>query len=196
MLAEPVGAATVERFLDAVLDDGDLSCVRHYRLGAIADCRTLRGAPVLDVWRERITRYPDSLAVAVVEASLHPGRFPGWRAREALAERGDTIAVQPLLSAVARGVFVALLAVNRIFQPHPQAQWQEQTLTRLQRQPAGFRASPEEMWHTELQSALGYAEALVHDTLDLAEQLLGQPFTATRAALEERRRSVEPPPAN
>jgi len=119
---------TVERFLDAVLNDSDLDPVKHYRLAAIGNARALRGARTLDTWRERLATYPDALVVALVEAALHPDRFPGWTARQALAERGDTIAVHSLLTTVAQGIFSAVLAINRIFQPHQLPKWQRRLL--------------------------------------------------------------------
>ena len=49
---------TVERFLDAVLNDSDLDPVKHYRLAAIGSGRALRGARTLDTWREPARHLP------------------------------------------------------------------------------------------------------------------------------------------
>jgi len=49
---------TVERFLDAVLNDSDLDPVKHYRLAAIGTARALRGARTVDTWRERARHVP------------------------------------------------------------------------------------------------------------------------------------------
>jgi hypothetical protein len=138
---------TVERFLDAVLNDSDLDPVKHYRLAAIGSGRALRGARTLDTWRERLGTYPDALVVAVVEAVLNPDRFPGWTARQPLAERGDTIAVHSLLSAVAQGIFSAVLAINRIFQSHQLPKWQRRLLGTLPLRPTRIESRLDDIWH-------------------------------------------------
>jgi len=169
---------TVERLLAAVLNDSDLDPVKHYRLAAIGSGRALRGAQALDTWRERLGTYPDALVVAVVEAVLNPDRFPGWTARQALAERGDTIAVHSLLSAVAQGIFSAVLAINRIFQPHQLPKWQRHVLGTLPLRPTRIESRLDDIWHRGPLDAIAEAEALMYDTIELAEQELGaMPFS-------------------
>ena len=184
---------TVERFLDAVLNDSDLDPVKHYRLAAIGSGRALRGAQALDTWRERLGTYPDALVVAVVEAALHPDRFPGWTARQALAERGDTIAVHSLLSAVAQGIFSAVLAINRMFQPHQLPKWQRRLLGTVPLRPTRIESRLDDIWHRGPLDAIAEAEALMYDTIELAEQELGVRLNQTRAELAEQRHAVEPP---
>ena len=184
---------TVERFLDAVLNDSDLDQVKHYRLAAIDSGRPLRGARTLDTWRERLATYPDALVVAVVDAVLSPDRFPGWTARQALAERGDTIAVYSLLAAIAQGIFSALLAINRIFQSHQLPKWQRHLLSALPLRPTRLESRLDEIWYPGPLVALGTAEALVNDTIELAERELGVRLDQARAALAEHRQAIEPP---
>lgn len=185
--------ATVEEFLGAVLDAGDLDPAKHYRLAALGGCRALRGAGMLAAWRDRLGRYPDTLAAAVVESCLRPDRFPGWSVREALVERGDTIAVHALLAAVSQGVFSAVLATNRAFQPHRLPKWQRQLLGGLPHRPRDLEARLEQLWHQQPRAAVASAEALVSETLELAERELGVRFDSTRADLAEQRRALDPP---
>jgi hypothetical protein len=185
--------ATAERFLDAVLNDCDLDPVKHYRLAAISSCRALRGAHTLDGWQQRVAAYPDALVLAVVETVLNPDALPGWTARQALAERGDTIAVHSLLAAVTQGIFNALLAINRTFRSHRVPKWQRHVLGNFALRPAGLASRMDEIWHQETPHALVEAEALVYDTIDLAERELGLHLDGARAALAERRRAIEPP---
>jgi len=188
--------ATAERFLDAVLNDRDLDPVKHYRLAAIGSGRALRGAGTLNTWRARLASYPDALVVAVVETVLNPDRFPGWTARQALAERGDTIAVHSLLSAVAQGIFSAVLAINRIFQSHQLPKWQRHLLGNLPLRPTRLGSRLDDIWYPgplAAPSALVEAEALVYDTIDLAERELGLRLDQARALLAEQRQAIEPP---
>ena len=183
---------TVERFLDAVLNDSDLDPVKHYRLAAIGNGRALRGAPTLDTWRERLAAYPDALVMAVVESALNPHRFPGWTARHALAERGDTIAVHGLLCAVAQGIFTAVLAINGIFQWHQLPKWQRYLVGALPLQPTRLESRLDDIWSQRPLGALAEAEALVYDTIGLAERQLEVRLNRVRAALAEQRHAIEP----
>jgi hypothetical protein len=186
--------ATAERSLDAVLNDCDLDPVKHYRLAAIGSCRALRGTPTITAWRERAAAYPDALVLAVVESALSPERFPGWSAREALAERGDAIAFHSLLAAIAQGVLNAVLAINRTFQPHRLPKWQGRLLGSLPLRPEHLESRLEELWHARPLVALAVADELVYETIALTETLLGLQLGALRAALAEQRQPIEPSP--
>jgi hypothetical protein len=131
--------------------------------------------------------------VAVVEAALHPDRFPGWTARQALAERGDTIAVNCLLSAVAQGIFSAVLAINRIFQPHQLPKWQRHLLGTVPLRPARLESRLDDIGDLGRLDALVAAEALVYDTIEVAEPELGLRLNRARSALAEQRHPIEPP---
>ena len=186
-------ATSAARFLDAVLNDIDLDPVKHYRLAAIGNGRALRGGPTLDTWRERLAAYPDALVIAVVEAALDPDRFPGWTARQALAERGDTIAVRCLLSAIAQGIFRAVLAINRIFQSHQLPKWQQHSVGNLPLRPTRLESRLDDMWYQRPQVALADADALIYDTIELAERQLELRLDRIRVALAEQRHAIEPP---
>jgi hypothetical protein len=185
---------TAERFLGAVLNDIDLDPVKHYRLAAIGNSRALRGARTLQGWRDRLAGYPDALIVGQLEGFLHPDRLPGWTARQALTERGDTIAVHFLLSAITHGIFNAVLAINRTFQPHRLPKWQRRLLGNLPLRPARLESRLQDIWRREPLAALADAEALVYETIDLAERELGRRLSLLRAALAERRHPLEPAP--
>jgi Domain of unknown function (DUF4037) len=183
--------ATTERFIAAVVRDDDLDPVKHYRLAAICSAKALRGAPMLAAWKEQAGAYPDSLVMAVLQTALSPMRLPGWTAREALVERGDAIAVRSLVSAIAQGVFSAVLAINRTYQPHRVAKWQRQLLGSLAVVPE--RLQSRLLWQPRLPAALTEAETLLYDTIALAERELGIELASVRAELDERRQAVPPP---
>ena len=54
-------------------------------------------------------------------------------------------------------------------------------------------ADLDDIWHPAPLDALAAAEALMCDTIDLAERELGARFDQTRAELAEQRHAVEPP---
>jgi Domain of unknown function (DUF4037) len=185
---------TVDGWLDAVTLRADTDPVKHMRLAAIQRCRPLTGAELVSAWRERAGRYPDELVAAMVHRALHPGALPGWAAREALAERGDEIAVQALRAAVTQAVLGALLAINRVYPPHRLPKWQQHLLAGLAVAPDRLAGRLHELACTaDPGRALAVAAALLAETAALAERTAGIDLGEFREALAERRRSHTPP---
>ena len=186
--------ATMERWLDAVTLRADTDPVKHMRLAAIQRCCPLVGAELALAWRDRADRYPDELVGAMVLRALDPDALHGWSAREALASRGDEIALHGLLVGVQYAVLNAVLAINRVYQPHRLAKWQRQLLSGLEVMPTRLAdrlhalASPRSAAET-----LHEAEALLTETADLAERLAGVNLGEFRADVRGRRAAIDPP---
>jgi hypothetical protein len=167
--------------------------VKHMRLAAMQRSRPLVGAELALAWRNRADRYPDELAAAMVLRALDPEALHSWSAREALASRGDEIALHGLLVGVQYAVLNAVLAINRVYQPHRLAKWQRQLLSGLEVTPARLAdrlhalASPR-----SAAEALREAEALLTETADLAERRFGVDLGEFRAVVRERRTAIDP----
>jgi Domain of unknown function (DUF4037) len=112
-------AGTVERFLDAVVRRADTDPVKHMRLAALPRSRPLLGGDLVTSWRARADRFPDQLAAALVQQALAGEALTGWAARDALAARGDDLAAHDLPTRAGQAVVRAILAVNRVYLPHP-----------------------------------------------------------------------------
>lgn len=189
---------TVDRWLDAVTLRADADPNKHMRLAAIQRCRPLTGTPLMAAWRDRADRYPDELVTVMVHQALHPDALRSWAAREALAERGDEMAVQVLLAAVQQAVLGALLAINRVYQPHRLPKWQRQLLAGLTVAPDGLAGRLHELGPAAapglpLSRMLEQAEALLAETVALAEAAAGTDLGEFREALAERRPPLDPP---
>lgn len=115
-------------------------------------------------------QYPERLSAVLVEQSLTPSILSGWSVREALVERGDSIAVHELLARIARAVLATVLAVNRIYQPHCMLKWQRHLTAGCDAAPYRLAERLESMWHGSERRALANAEMLLTETLELAEQ--------------------------
>jgi hypothetical protein len=185
---------TAERYLDAVTLQADTDPVKHMRLAAIQASRPLHGAALLSGWRDRADHYPDRLVAAMVERSLAPDALPGWSARAALAFRGDDIALQYLLVNVQRAVLGAVLALNRVYQPHRLAKWQRHLLGGLQVSPERLTGRLHDLWSaSSAAQAIAQAETLLADTVDLAEATAQVSLGEFREILAERRTALDPP---
>jgi hypothetical protein len=185
--------SSIEGFLDEVILRADTDPVKHMRLAAVQRSRPLVGAELVASWRARAGEFPATLVTALVDQALTPRVLTGWAAREALASRGDDLALQDLLARTGAAVVRAVLALNRVYLPHPELKWQRHLI-------AGLDVAPEELAQklallsaTPPKQALETAETLLADTAALAETHAGADMTAFRAALAERRRLIYPP---
>ncbi len=116
-------SGTIERFVNQVVLDADTDPVKHMRLAALQRSRPLLGAELMASWRKRADEYPDKLVSAMAGQWLNPQVLTGWAAREALASRGDELAVHDLLTRAGHAVVGVVLALNRVYMPHRQLKW-------------------------------------------------------------------------
>jgi hypothetical protein len=185
--------ATIDRFLDEVTGQAGTDPVKHMRLAALQHSRPLLGEPVIAAWRARADAYPDALAAAMVEQALSPAALTGWAARHALARRGDDLAVRDLLVRSGRAVAGALLALNRTYQPHRQLKWQQHLIAGLDVAPGQLARRLEQLTASPAPEALQVAEALLTETVLLAEAHTHADLGAFREELSEQRRALDPP---
>jgi hypothetical protein len=184
--------SSVERFIDAVTEHADTDPVKHMRLAAILRCRSLHGAGLIADWRDRASRYPDTLVAAMITEALTTDALPGWPARQALLSRGDRIALHELITGVERAVLGAVLAINRVYPPHRLPKWQRDLLAGLQVTPVALTERLDRLWAADA-AAIELAEALLTETADLAESAAPVNLADFRALLAEQRRPLYPP---
>jgi hypothetical protein len=130
----------------------------------------------------------------MVHQWLAPDALPGWSAREALASRGDEIALHSLLASVQTAVLGAVLAINRVYVPHRIAKWQRHMLAGLAVTPARLADRLHALVSAaSAAQALDQAEALLIETVDVAEKRTGIDLAEFRQILSERREALDPP---
>jgi hypothetical protein len=186
---------TIDRFLDDVALRTDTDPVKHMRLAALQRCRPLYGTELIRTWRARAAAYPDTLAAAVAEQSLGEHVLTGWGARDALASRGDDLAIHDLLTRIERAVFGAVLALNQVYLPHRMIKWQRDLASELKVMPERFADRLQLLWASSSAEALRQAETLMTDTADLVKAHTAADISSFCEALSERRRVVDPPSA-
>ena len=144
-------------------------------------------------WRSRAGTFPRTLVSALVEQALAPEVLTGWSAREALASRGDGLAVGDLLTRTGHAAVRAILALNRVYLPHRQLKWQRHLTTGLGLVPERFAERLESLSNGRPVEALQAAEALLAEIVTLAEAHSDADIGAFREALSERRQPIGPP---
>jgi hypothetical protein len=186
---------TIDQFLDDVVLRTDTDPVKHMRLAALQRCRPLYGTELVSTWRARAAAYPETLAAAVAEQSLGQHVLTGWGARDALAYRRDDLAIHDLLARIEHAVFGAVLALNHVYLPHRMIKWQRYLIGELEVMPEQFADRLQLLWTGRSAEALGQAEALMTDTIELVKARTGADLSSFCERLSERRRVVDPPSA-
>ena len=187
---------TIERFLDGVVLHADTDPVKHMRLAALQRSRPLLGAEMIASWRARAAGYPDQLVSAMVEQSLNPQVLTGWAAREALASRGDDLAVRDLLTRAGHAVVSVVLALNRVYVPHRQLKWQRSLIAGLEVVPGQLAQQLESLSTSRAAEALQAAEALLTETVLLVQARTDADIGSFCEDLSQRRRAIDPPPSD
>jgi hypothetical protein len=185
---------TIDRFVDDVVLRGDTDPVKHMRLAALQRCRPLYGPELITAWRARAV-YPDQLVAAMVERTLSPDMLRGWGAREALACRGDDLAVRDLLARAGQAVFGAVLALNGVYSPHRVIKWQRHLTGELDVLPECFADRLDLLWTSGNAQALKVAETLLDDIVQLVQAHTDADISSFSEELSQHRRAVDPPPA-
>lgn len=186
--------STIGRFIDDVVLRTDTDPVKHMRLAALHRCRPLHGAELISGWRAR-AGYPGTLVTAMVERSLRPDVLRGWAAREALAGRGDDLAVHDLLTRAGHAMFSAVLALNRVYSPHRMIKWQSQLTGELDVAPERFAERLRLLWTRGNTQALREAGMLLSETVQLVRARTDADISSFCEELSRRRRAVDPPSA-
>ena len=184
---------SIERFLDDVVVRLSTEPVRHMRLAAVQRSFPLIGADLMASWRARADTFPDALVAVLVEEALTPDALRGWAAREALAGRGDDLAVSDLLTRIGHAMVGAVLALNRVYLPHRQLKWQRQLLAGLALAPERFAERLRSLSLGPPTVAFMVAETLLAEIAALVAAHSTADIGAFREALSERRRPVDPP---
>lgn len=186
--------STIGRFIDDVVLRTHTDPVKHMRMAALHRCRPLHGPELISAWRARAC-YPGTLVTAVVERSLGPDVLRGWAAREALASRGDDLAVHGLLTRAGHAMFSAVLAVNRVYSPHRMIKWQSQLTGELDVAPERFAERLRLLWTSGTTQALREADMLLAETVRLVQAHTDADISSFCEELARRRPAVAPPSA-
>jgi hypothetical protein len=186
--------STIDRFVDDVVLRTDTDPVKHMRMAALHRSRPLHGPELISAWRAR-AGYPDQLVAAMVERSLSPDVLRGWGNREALASRGDDLAVHDLLIRAACAVFGAALALNGVYSPHRVIKWQNHLIGELDVMPGHFAERLHLLWTSSNAQALREAETLLTDTVHLVQARTEADISSFCEELSQRRCTIDPPTA-
>jgi hypothetical protein len=111
--------ATIDGYVEALLS-GDTEPELQVRATALLDGRALAGESLLDVWRARLTPYPEALRLAMLDRALPPR--PVERLEMLVARDDPVLLTRDVLEGV-HDLLDAMFAVNGRYVPHPFHKW-------------------------------------------------------------------------
>ncbi len=177
--------STIDAYLSAALDRANTEPELQVRITALLHGQALHGKEVIDEWRVRCSRYPTSLALAMVDKGL------ALRPRERLdmlAARDDVLLLHRDVVDNVQGLLDALFGLNRVFAPHPFHKWLEWEASLIPLKPGDLVPRIRRLLVASPCQAVDEMSAIAEETFDLVATHLPEfAIGPVRKAFEFRR---------
>lgn len=176
---------TLDRWIEDVIERADLEVEKQLRISAIRQGQPLHGAALIEGWRARTAEYPEALARAMVAKHLE------FRPRELLemfAARDNTLILHRGLVEIAQRILDVLMALNRVYLPHPYHKWLDWEVAQLPIAPPDLAGRLRRILRDEPRAAADAIHELIEETFALVERYMPDfDISAARAEFELRR---------
>lgn len=165
-----VGHITLDAWdwqMAVVLEQFDPATPLHKALSGTLDCLPLHGAELIEQWKERIARYPDGLARAVVEK--HLSFFPLWYLEQYLEPRDAVLWTYQSLVEAAQNILGILAGLNKVYYTTFQFKRMKKFVASLQYAPDRLAERLDKLFAGNISAAIATLEELVRETIALVE---------------------------
>jgi hypothetical protein len=184
--------ADEEALIDTVLHEHSLDLVANNRLAVMASCLPLYGTSLVEHFKQRVTSYPDALALRFLDTYL-PHFY--LRHLNLAARRDNPTSFVHQLSDIQCSLFVVLLALNRVY--FPTFKWIYPTLDELVLAPPVIGERFRRMFVVPPPQAAAELRMVLSETLDLVEAQYSELDLATiRYGLEQPPHTYDAPDAD
>ncbi len=129
----------------------------------------LYGEDLIKHWQNRLSPYPEELAVAMVQKHL---KFRPFDGQHILTERLEIPMLYENNCAIVRWLLNLLFGVNRIY--HPGFKWTRYWVEEMSIKPSGFFNRLERVFQSDAVSGTLELRKLVEETFELVERTLPQ----------------------
>src|SRR5262245_8949181 len=180
--------STLDRWLEDALVRADINPEYQVRITAIQHGRPLHGAELIERWRARAAVYPEALAHAMVAEYSY---FRPHYLLEMLAARDDVLVLHQDLVAAEQQILSVLMAVNRVYAPHPYHKWLDWEVAQLPLAPPDLNRRLRGLLRDEPHSAVQAIRALIEETFALVEQYLPEFDTSAARIQFSQPRTIE-----
>jgi hypothetical protein len=159
--------AFMESVLADVVERYDTSDLKQSLIAGVCSGIALHGDAVIERWQEAASRYPDELAVRMVNAHALIDHY--WRV-EAMLERNNPGFVYRIFTEVEQKLLHVLLGLNRVY--YFGSKWQDQVVEPFRIAPPDLVARLRRVYHVDPAEGGRQLATLVEETYDRVEQHL------------------------
>jgi|GEM_PF-712429 len=157
----------LQHTIDDVMNARVTSIASQTLLASIQDAKPLHGQVFFDGLVASFADYPEALAIKCIKVNAS---FQEWSMRNALYERGDTVALHHLVDLTSLQMLRLLYAVNRVYLRNYNFKWIDQ-LDQLKLKPADLKDRLRSILSGHVtESSLRELTALLEETLRIASE--------------------------
>lgn len=165
---------TIDNIVSDVVERYDVSqnwliFEKQATASALQHAVVLYGDNIIMGWQNRLTPYPEALAVAMVQKHLH---FNPFGSQEMLAARNEIPLLYENHCAIIRRLLNLLCGLNRIY--HPGFKWTRYLVDNMTIKPPQLFTRLESVFHKDSVSGTQELRQLIEETFDLVEEHLPQ----------------------
>lgn len=163
---------TINKIISDVIISYEADLDKQCIVAAVYNGVTLSGDIVINRMKEKVSKYPYELSVAMVEENIFLGNR--WNNREALLERKDWLMLYKVMVAVQTNLMGVLFGLNRQFVHHPAFKWQKNTLSSMEITPENISNRLESIFLDDPKVSLKELEVIIEETYELIQRELPQ----------------------
>lgn len=163
---------TINNVISDVIISYDTDLDKQCIVATVYNGVTLSGDIVINSMKEKVSKYPYGLSVAMVKENIFLGNR--WTNREALLERKDWLMLYKLMVAVQTNLMGVLFGLNRQFVHHPAFKWQKHTLSSMEITPKNISNRLESIFLDDPKVSIRELEVIIEEMYELIQRELPQ----------------------
>jgi hypothetical protein len=163
---------TINKIIGDVIISYDTDLDKQCIVAAVYNGVTLSGELVINSMKEKVSKYPYELSVAMVKENIFLGNR--WNNREALLVRKDWLMLYKVMVAVQTNIMGVLFGLNRQFVHHPAFKWQKHTLSSMEITPENITNRLDSIFLDDPKVSIRELEVIVEEMYELIQRELPQ----------------------
>ncbi|GAA0458321.1 DUF4037 domain-containing protein [Alkalibacillus silvisoli] len=158
---------TINRVISDVIISYDTDLDKQCIVAAVYNGVALSGDSVINIMKEKVSKYPYELSVAMVKENIYLGNR--WNNREALLERKDWLMLYKVMVSVQTNLMGILFGLNRQFVHHPAFKWQKHTLSSMEIIPENVSNRLESIFLNDPKVSIRELEVIIKEMYELIQ---------------------------
>ncbi|MEC2074458.1 DUF4037 domain-containing protein [Alkalihalophilus marmarensis] len=163
---------TINKVISDVITSYDTDLDKQCIIAAVYNGVILSDDLVISRMKEKVSKYPYELSVAMVKENLSLGNR--WNNREALLERRDWLMLYKVMTEVQTNIMGILFGLNRQFVHHPAFKWQRHTLSSMETTPENITIRLESIFLKDPATSVRELEVIIEEMYQLIQRELPQ----------------------